>query len=291
MTKFEMDYSHRSSSSNKENLTVQQLKQIQLNILLEVAAFCDKNNIKYFLTAGTLIGALRHKGFIPWDDDIDLVMLRPDYERFIAEFNTRPMANTFKVVSPQNNNYPYAYAKVMDTSTVFIENSALFKQFPMGVNIDLFPLDFLTDNYASAQTLLRQVYRYNRLLGIKSISLDKQRSWYKQTCLILLKGILKPFTINWLTQRINKLAQKYVSQTTSKYVGQIVLEAKGEREIVERAWFDSCVPVPFEGHSFAAPVGYDQYLKRLFGDYMQLPPKEKQISHHYFKAYYKGEKL
>ncbi len=273
----------------KKLLKLEQIKQIQLNILLEVAAFCDKNGIQYFLTAGTLIGALRHKGFIPWDDDIDLVMLRPDYERFIALFNNRPQVNHIQVVSPQNKHYPYAYAKVMDTQTVFIEDSSMIKKFPLGVNIDIFPLDFLTDDWKNACRWVKYVYRYNTLLAIKHISLDKPRSWYKRGLIWLAQSFLKIIPTTWLIKRINTLAQNYITQPQSKYIGQIVLQAKGEQEIVERSWFASCVPVSFEGYTFAAPVGYDQYLKRLFGNYMQLPPKEQQISHHYFKAYYKGE--
>ena len=270
-------------------ISLNQVKQLQLQILLEVAAFCDKNGIQYFLTAGTLIGALRHQGFIPWDDDIDLVMLRPDYERFIALFNNRSQVNHIQVVSPQNEHYPYAYAKVMDTQTVFIEDSSMAKKFPLGVNIDVFPLDFLTDDWKSACRWVHHVYRYNTLLAVKHISLDKPRAWYKQGLIRLAQAFLKTIPTGWLIKRINILAQNYAAQPQSKYVGQIVLKAKGEREIVERAWFGSGVCVPFEGHVFTAPAGYDPYLKRLFGNYMQLPPKEQQISHHYFEAYYKGE--
>ncbi|MBO4675430.1 MAG: LicD family protein [Elusimicrobiaceae bacterium] len=273
----------------QKSLVLNEVKQIQLNILLEVADFCDKNKITYFLTAGTLIGALRHKGFIPWDDDIDLVMLRPDYERFIALFNQRAAQSSLRVVSGADKNYPYSYAKVMDERTEMIENQALFNQFPLGVNIDIFPLDFLTDDWQTACKWIKHIYRYNWLLEIKHISLDKPRPWYKQNTIRILQTILKLVPTDWLVRKINTLAQRYATQLRSKYVGQIVLKTKGEREIVEQAWFASTVPVDFEGHRFAAPVGYDAYLKRLFGNYMQLPPKEKQISHHHFKAYYKGE--
>lgn len=274
-----------------KQLHIEQIRQIQLRILLEVADFCDKNNITYFLTAGTLIGALRHKGFIPWDDDIDLVMLRPDYERFISCFNKRAEQSQIKVVSSADKNYPYSFAKVMDGNTIFIESKVLFDQFPLGINIDIFPLDFLTDDFHAACKWINHMYRYSGLLAIKQISLDKSRPWYKQYAIYILQTVLRLIPTGWLVHRINLLAQQYGSQANSKYIGQIVLRAKREREIIRREWFSSCISVDFEGHKFAAPIGYDNYLKRLFGNYMQLPPKEKRISHHYFKAYYKGDYL
>ena len=273
----------------RKELLISQIKQIQLNILLKVADFCKENNINYFLTAGTLIGALRHKGFIPWDDDIDIVMLRDDYNKFISIFNKVSEEKNIKVFSPNDKNYPYTYAKVSDTRTMLIENKYLSKIFELGINIDVFPLDYLTDDFNSSLKFLKKIYKYNSILELKQISLDKKRSFYKQLSIIVIQFVLKIFSYKWLINKINVLAQKNINNEGSKYIGQIVIKAKGEKEILERSWFAKAVDVTFEKNLFKAPIGYDAYMKRLFGNYMQLPPKEKQITHHYYKAYYIGE--
>ena len=273
----------------QHNLKLDEIQKIQLNILLEVADFCDKNGITYFLTAGTLIGALRHQGFIPWDDDIDILMFRPDYEKFISIFNKRKNAGTKKVFATGYKNYPYAFAKVSDENTVLVESENLNKYFQIGVNIDVFPLDYLGDDLSLANKFVNYIYRYGGLMDIKNISLDRPRPWYKQTFIKIAQMCFKIFSYKYLISKINQIARKYENQTNSKYIGQIVLKAKGEREILERKWFSSTIELLFENHLFKAPVGYDAYLRRLFGNYMQLPPPGKRVSTHYIKAYYKGE--
>lgn len=273
----------------KEELSINQIKKIELDILLKFDKFCKQNNIKYFITAGTLIGALRCKGFIPWDDDIDVVMLRPDYNRFLSLFNEKQTEKNIKVFSPNDKNYPYAYAKVSDTNTLLIESSSLTKMFKLGVNIDVFPLDFLTDDYKSSLKFVKKISFYNTILTLKYFSLDKKRPFYKQFIIATILFVLKMFSYTWLVDKIDKLAQQNINNSNSKYVGQIVLKAKGEKEILERQWFEKTTDVPFENYYFKAPIGYDAYMKRLFGNYMELPPKEKQVSNHYVKAYYIGE--
>ena len=120
-----------------------ELKTIELEILREVAAFCDMHDVRYYLVCGTALGAVRHDGFIPWDDDIDLGLPRPDYERFLSLFRSEK----YTVLDSRfDDRYPYAFAKVSDNATCLVENIA--QPFPMGVYIDLFPIDGLPANEA-----------------------------------------------------------------------------------------------------------------------------------------------
>ena len=124
----------------KKELSLEEKKKILVSILSEVHNFCDENNLKYFLPGGTLIGAVRHKGFIPWDDDIDIYMPRNDYEKFLCEFNKE--SERYQVISLKTDGYYLPFGKVIDTKTVLIEN--VDSDYKMGIYLDIFPLDNLS---------------------------------------------------------------------------------------------------------------------------------------------------
>ena len=247
--------------------------------------FCRMNEIRYFITAGTLIGALRHKGYIPWDDDIDIVMLRDDYEKFIclmATFDGQYKLEAFET----NRDCNYAYAKVYDDTTIFYQGYEGKKQKLIGVNIDIFPLDYVTDNYQDAVDLKNRIKPYDNILTVKNI-VKKDRGIKKNVCLFVLKALCSLFPYSWCVKHIDHIARKYEKNIQSRYVVNAVIYAKGEREILEREWFKEAIELPFENRKYLAPIGADLYLRRLFGDYMQLPPEDKRVSHHSFIAYYK----
>lgn len=271
-----------------KEMSIEEVRKIQISILDEIHSFCEKNGIRYFITAGTLIGAVRHKGYIPWDDDIDIVMLRDDYDRMVKEFNVA-REDHFRLASHENDiSIPYAFAKVYDNRTIFIENDT---KNPIGINVDIFPLENITDNYSDAVKMMKKIKKYAKIVEIKNIVRAKKRSFIKKITLALLQGVTKIFSYKWCFKHIDKIAKKHIDNKDSKYVAHAVTYAKGEREIVEREWFFDAVDLEFEGKLYKAPVGYDSYLRRLFGDYMQMPPKEQQVSHHFFKAYLKNDNL
>ena len=264
-------------------IDIKQLKAIQLDIMDHFHKWCIENDITYFITAGTLIGALRHNGYIPWDDDIDVVMLRPDYEKMLKLF---PKDGRYRLYSIERDpSCIYAYAKVYDFDTLMIEGNE--KAHPkIGVNIDIFPLDSVTDNYEDGKKLKKQLQLLNDILGVKQ--LDKaNRGLVKNVTVAVLRAISSFFPYSWLVKQIIRGSKKYVENTDSRYIVNAVIHAKGEREILEREWFKDTVELEFEGRKYLAPIGADQYMRRLFGNYMQLPPEDKRVSHHRFKAYYK----
>lgn len=261
------------------------LRELQMQVMDVVDGFCRRNNIHYFITAGTLIGALRHKGYIPWDDDIDIVMLRDEYEKFIDIFKN--FSERYKVYSIETDpNCHYAYAKVYDDNTVFVEGHEGVGGKVIGVNVDVFPLDYVTDDYNDAIQLKNQIKPYDNIVTIKHIA-KKDRGLFKNASLFMLKAVCALVPYSWCIKRIDRMARKFEKNTNSRYIVNAVIYAKGEREILEREWFKDSMELPFENRKYLAPIGADQYMRRLFGDYMRLPPEEKRISHHSFKAYYK----
>ena len=268
-------------------MTIEEVRRTQIAILDGIDAFCAQNGIRYFITAGTLIGALRHKGYIPWDDDIDLVMLRPDYDKMVRSFN-EGRSDRLRLLCHENTaRFPYAFAKVSDEGTLFIEDESKKHLAPVGVNVDIFPLDSVTDDYEDAVRLMRRTKKYTRIVELKNVVRTKKRSPLKTAALAVMQAGAGLFSYRWCFRKIEKIARTYEGNTDSKYIANAVIHAKEEREILERAWFADTVDLPFEDKQYKAPVGYDAYMRRLFGDYMTPPPKDKQITHHSFKAYRK----
>lgn len=267
----------------EKTIDLKQLKSIQLEVMDYFHNWCQENGITYFITAGTLIGALRHKGFIPWDDDIDVVMLRTDYEKMLTAFSNDGRYKIYSIETDASCIYPYA--KVYDSETMMMEGDEK-DPIPIGVNIDIFPLDNVTDNYEDGVKMKKQICMLNDILGVKQLD-RANRGFMKNMTVAVLRGISKLYSYPWLISRIIKKSKKYIDNNDSRYIVNAVIHAKGEKEILEREWFASAVDLEFEGRQYKAPIGADQYMRRLFGDYMQLPPEDKRVSHHRFKAYYK----
>lgn len=281
-----------------KKIDVEEVKTIELDILDEVDSFCEKNNIRYYLCAGTLIGAIRHKGFIPWDDDIDIIMPRPDYMKFIELFNKSSLYR--RVKSPHNSNLCYTtFATVEDTRTIKKYN-LFYKSIDEGISIDVFPIDGSPEN-----TLQRKLFwKINNFMAIISILASQKISVSNHYCdqdvkFAKLRGLIrtiikctgipfarilnKIFNFHFL---VNKLAMKY-DVDKSTYIGVSTFPHYGYRECILGEKFLEMVKRPFEGKLYNTPYYYEEYLHNLYGDYMKLPPKDKQVSHHDVDCYWK----
>ena len=259
----------------KREIKLEELKKIQLDILDCVAKFCDDNGISYFLAYGTLLGAIRHKGYIPWDDDIDIALPRSDFKKFMDIFNNSQKYD-FKVVEYQT------YAKVYNVNTELYEG--LNADVNIGVNIDLFPIDGLGNDKESAISTLKKSTLLYKLYVSKILSFRKSRKWYKNLFLFFIKILLLIVPRNSLKKYICRLGNNNFYD--SKYVGMIVAPY-GANELMLKSVFEKNIDVYFENRIYKIPFGYDEYLRNLYGNYMEYPPKEKQVSHHLFKAYWK----
>ena len=257
----------------KREIQLNELKKIQLNILDAVNDFCRLNNITYYLACGTLLGAIRHKGYIPWDDDIDIVMPRPDYLKFLKTFKSENL----EILSIYNNNKcPFSFAKVMDIRTQIIESTNI-KQV-IGINIDIFPLDGLPTNIKSSNWHFYKLMFYSKLCVVKTLNISKRHSFRKNISLF----IAKIFT--FFFPKMDKLGMKY-DYTKCDYAGILVFPVSPAERLI-KSNFKSGGTTEFCGKQYPIPVGYDTWMRNIYGDYMQLPPKNKQVSNHSFNAYW-----
>ena len=262
-------------------------KTILLSIMDAIDKYCRENNLQYYLVGGTLLGAVRHGGFIPWDDDIDIAMKREDYIAFCNSFNIN-RNDKFKVVCLNNTpNYYLPSAKVIDTRTSLLENA--YQAIEIGAYIDVFPLDsFSSESYQEVCNIMARKSFSSKLHALKSMNVSSGRSVIKNAAIVMSRMLC------W--DSMNKIARIYEKQILSisnshtnpsnPYIANMC-GAWGMREITKAEYFDSAVELAFEGRKYYGPYDYDKYLRGIYGDYMTLPPEEKRVSHHDFKVYWK----
>lgn len=262
-----------------EEITLEELQKLELEIMDEIHKYCIENNIKYYLGYGTLIGAVRHKGYIPWDDDIDIFMMRKDYNKFIKEFSSN---KGYKVISIESEpNFYLPFAKVINTNTILKEE--ISSKFLLGVFVDIFPLDEVPIKE------VKKFYRKQKVLN-KALALKfrggKRRNIYKKIISFIAKLMLLPFSKRFLINKIIKHASKYMNKEC-EYVGSMVALIYNKKDIWKKEFFNATIDLPFENRNYLCPKEYDKVLSNTYGDYMELPPKERQVSSHNFKAYWK----
>ena len=264
-----------------KELTLQELKEIEFEILQMFDAFCKEHNIKYYLSHGTLLGAIRYKKFIPWDDDVDLLIPREDYNRMILLFRDTDHYRLFAF--EKNSEYRYPMAKLCDMTTRKDEldyNNGV----ELGVDIDLFPLDAWDDDLNNAKKEVRYIRKNMFRLGLTKLKKPDSANPVKR----FIKGVVmlfcKMFGSQYFIRKILKASYKK-GQEGSSYLGCKAWCVYGEKGIIPSRVFAETIDVEFEGKMFPAPKDYDTYLTCLYGDYLPEPPKEKQKTHHSFQAY------
>ncbi len=260
-----------------------ELQSKLLEILIWFHKFCENNHLTYYLAFGTMLGAVRHKGFIPWDDDIDVYMPRDDYERYLdLTFNKK---GKYVTESYRNGNkdYVYSWTKVYDSETTLEEKLQKYK-LVRGLYIDVFPLDGCGNSFKKAEKIIKKCDFIKRYKIVKFFTYKKERKFYKN-CGVFLINILPPYKGNFL--KINKrINEKYsrIKYNESIYVFDSA-EPKKTRKIINKEVFGTPKLYEFEGHLFFGPEKSEEYLTITFGDYRKLPPIEEQVSHHTFSYY------
>lgn len=260
---------------------LEELKAIQLDILKDIHSFCVSHDIKYSLAFGSLLGAIRHGGFIPWDDDIDIMMRRDEYERFIRAYGN----DKYRIADLSTNaGYGLPFAKVEDVRTVMEESVEGASAY--GVYIDVFPVDFIPDDVSKRKRYYRKKSLINALYNLKVIKVNKERSILKNSVLIISHVLLFFLSKQYLAHMMSVYASRYQGQKTG-YVGIVAPADSRIEEIVPSDFFKEYVELPFENIKVMSIKEYANYLKAFYGDYMKLPPIDKRISHHVFNAYWK----
>lgn len=267
-------------------LTLQELQKVSLDILADVHSFCVQEGIKYSMDYGTLIGALRHKGFIPWDDDVDIVMPRPDYERFCHSYHSEK----FRLVYYGNDSTALAaFARVVDFQNTNYKTERPWTKQESGVWIDIFPIDGVEEDgslykkrYEHLRKMCNVAYKFRRQ-NHHIISTDSY--WSKTKTIIApilgFGGVLPAIII----KRMVKIMSK-IPYGSTPFVGQCSCLDDGPIQFPIED-FKDYVLLPFENYEFCAMSGYDHHLKQLYGDYMQLPPEDKRIPKQYWIKFYK----
>lgn len=246
---------------------------LEMEILDEIDRVCHENGLRYYITAGTLLGAVRHGGFIPWDDDLDIVMPRTDYERFLKICND-VIDPRFFCQSRYNCDFlTNNFAKVRARNTLFIEDylEALSGQDEMGIFVDIFPLDNARRE-DGIQRVQKFVMEKCTVLYFQKCGLHPEAPLYK-------KLPAKLFTKKALV-RLRHAAVTLNRDDSSKYYVNFGSKYSVKKQTIEKSRFGVPIRLPFEDRSYDAPRDYLYILERLYGkNYMQLPPKEKQVTH------------
>lgn len=273
-------------------LTVEEVKHIELDILKSVREYCDNNGIRYYLCGGTLIGAIRHGGFIPWDDDIDIVMPREDYRRFISRFPAEGI-NGYRLLTPYTEkDCCIVFSKVYDTATVKRDKEVAKKYWKYGVDIDIFPTDGVPKETDRRNEYFRKQYNDFHIFLALVGGYDFNGSFAKRflkcivTFLIKCAGKLHIVNAHAICMRINMRAEQNQIEESDE-IAVSVFPHYGKREIVSKDSFLEKTEVIFEGEKFSAPAGYDEYLRSVYGDYMTMPPAEQRQTHHLSDFYWK----
>lgn len=247
----------------KKDISVEELKMIQLKILDSIDDFCKKNGMQYFLFSGTLIGAVRHKGYIPWDDDVDICMKRKDYDRFFAEFNQQRQ-DTLKAISTETEkDYYLASGKVIDTATVIEEENNY--AMPIGVYVDVFPMDYLPADDKKLKQLNHRIDIYRKMLVLKSVPVSDRRSTVKNWVLKVSSFLLKPISMQHLISKIAKLATSYgLYDIVERYKNDddVVLIHDAIRPMVSADVITDNIRVCRQ-YKFALGIAYSKHLLRV----------------------------
>lgn len=267
-----------------QELSVDEVRRVQLAILDSIHRFCEGRGLAYFLTGGTLLGAVRHGGYIPWDDDIDVAMPRADYERFVGGYVDEANPHLAVLSMQVNPDYYLPFAKVVDLRTVLEEE--VDRAPAIGVYVDVFPVDNLSDEYGRAVQLFRAVCRRRWLLLAKNLVPARHRHWTKNVALLVAKALLAPIPRRRVLESIDRLSRRYESTRPTRYAGVACFGTYGLGEIVESDVFARRVLCRFEGGEYYMPAGYDRLLRGLYGDYMTLPPPCERVSHHRARAWW-----
>lgn len=262
-------------------MSLDEVKAVQLDILNNLDSFCKANGIQYYLCNGSLLGAVKYQGYIPWDDDIDVCLLREDYDRLIREY--RDPNGKYALFSFENNeDFLFPFAKLSDQRTKLVESCALDSIF--GVNIDVFPID----GYGDTAEQIKKKYKHFEKLR-RALNSSKLRNYKSKTILIsILKwGCSLPFKIVGAKRFCRMMIREATKNQKAKLYGNVTWGFYGVGEAFEKKLFEEQISVTFEGGQYSAPKNYDQYLTGLYGQWREDPPLDKQKTHHSFVAYMK----
>jgi len=274
------------------------LRKVQMtekHILEKFISICEKYELKYFLVFGTLLGAVRHKGFIPWDDDIDVGMLRQDYEKFLEVAQKECGDEYFIQTVDSDSQYHLFFAKMRMNDTEFVEESLQASGSVSGFYIDIFPYDTLPDDDREMQSYLKQAINHGMLLSVNKVKEpqiaqgSRTETFIKRTIWFGLHYGMKVLGVsgNYIWNKCIDVMRKY-KDCDGHRVTTFLVDA--DKAIIFKEELADVIDVEFEDIVVKAPKEYAKILERYYGDYMTLPPKEQRENHVPVRIRFAGEK-
>ena len=281
----------------KEISNINEIQKIEKDLLNAFILFCQENNLKYYLAYGSALGTIRHHGFIPWDDDIDVCMPRQDYDKLldlIKAENKISKSCVFKI--PGDKNYSYSFIKLINPNTFLVE-SGLLEKYSIGVWIDIFPIDHVSENdkdrkkYIKQINLLNKIIQYNSLISVKSRPTNNIiKNYIKQIVIMLSKLLVKCVSLERFTMIVDNLARNYDLMNQSSNLYSEIVWYHQEKDVYNKDIIFPLRKGQFEKIECSLPNDVNQYLILFYGyDYMKLPPIEKRKTHK-LNVYWIGEK-
>lgn len=251
--------------------TLRKIQMIQLEMLVEVDRICKKCGIKYNIIAGTLLGAVRHGGYIPWDDDADVALLRPDYEKFRQVVKTELDTSRFYFQDHRRTNgYRWGYGKLRRKNTLFLREYQEHMPYKQGIFIDIFPLDGVPDNYVLRSVKNFECFCVRKILWSKVGQVAEKnilkRKWYR-----LLAMIPEEMLWDYYYRMVI-----HANKKKTRMVRILMFPTPNSEYGYYRSWYENSVDTMFEGKTFQGIKDYDSYLSFKFGEYRKLPPVEKE---------------
>ena len=255
------------------------MRDIQIATLDYFADFCKENNLKWWLDYGTLLGAVRHKGYIPWDDDIDVSMMREDYEKLKILFNDHAGRDggRYKLLDAElDKTYPYTFGKIVDTETILYEGTQ--EVITIGVYMDIFAVDHAPADIKAYRKMLKRRDFLGKLRKVKLLEENPDIRTNRYKMVLILKRLLTLVPMHEIINRIHKNAIKFAGIKTGKLAS--FQWPYGDFDFyVDDDYFDELIDLSFEGKKYPAPAKYDYWLTGRYGDYMTLPPVEARVQH------------
>lgn len=263
-------------------MTLKDVQIVSLDIMKDIHDFCVKNNIRYTLGGGTLIGCIRHNGFIPWDDDIDINMPRPDYEKFCKLYHEK---GKYRLFSYEHDKTYIGFGRVCDMNKTYVKTLGPWCSEETGIWIDIFPIDGAGNTHEEA---------CKRILYIKNIAakvIEQRRTYINYSDCTTLKQ-----RIGWIIRKLRYSNKEYLAKQMrlvkeldfdkSEYIANQCFLQYGTKHIHHKLAYSSYILHKFEDTELYVIADYDNFLREQYGDYMKLPPVEKRIAKHDFIKYY-----
>ena len=263
------------------------VQKIQLEMAKDIKRVCEENGIRYFLYRGTFLGAVRHKGVIPWDDDMDFGMLRPDYEKF-CRIAPEALGKDYCFQNwHTDENYALPFGKVRKRGTLFVE--AKCARLPEnGIYIDIYPLDFAPEGEAERQKLAKSLLHLFRLKLMKSgytpWKEEDRTVWKKRIGYLAYQTAALPFSHKALIKKYEALVMAVPESDTIYEQSALPIAYYFDRD-----WCENLAQYPYGDTTFAGPENYDAFLSSLYGNYMELPPEDKRENRHQIQELDLGE--